>query len=102
MSFDNPTFVNKEGSKKFSNMESEDEITFTTNKAKKRERILIVILIVLFVIALAFIILYAKERNDTASGSSEKGLYGGFCLLNMPLGSQFSSLRSQSLANERC
>lgn len=76
MSYENPSY---EGEKKFSTMESQEQISFGAGKAKKREPILIVILLILGVICLAFIILYAKERgdnNDSASGSgtSQQGL----------------------------
>lgn len=74
MSYDNPSY---DGPKKLSSMESEEQISFGSSKAKKREPILIVLLIVLAVISLAFIILYAKERDDSdGSGSlSEQGLW---------------------------
>ena len=75
MSYDNPGF---ESQKKVSTFESEDQISFSSGKAKKREPILIVLLIVLAVISLVFIILYAKERNDSddsTSGSSSQGLW---------------------------
>lgn len=76
MSYENPTYDNEEGLKKFVSIEMEQPGLFQSEKTKKREVLLLLAVVVLLILVITFIALYATARNhadDTEGYAAKQG-----------------------------